>query len=81
MLLFQPNTLIAAFDWWDAYKSGASFFYGSSPEFELAAYTLCFKARSNSQCMLSMDGNDVTIQTYTNSNADFETVGTAYPAC
>ena len=39
------------------------FVVGTSPEFELAVYTLCFVARPNEVCRLRINGNDVFIQT------------------
>ncbi|XP_067933031.1 uridylate-specific endoribonuclease D-like [Watersipora subatra] len=57
-------------------KSGNSMFIGTSPEYELAVYTVCFFARPNQKCSFGMNGNLVTIQVYVNYD---KSLGSAYP--
>nr|XP_032656833.1 poly(U)-specific endoribonuclease-D-like [Chelonoidis abingdonii] len=57
---------------WTGYlKSIGSFFIGSSPEFELAVYTLCYKTRPNKLCTLSLGGKSAQIQTYSWANSEY----------
>lgn len=51
-------------------------FVGTSPEYEMAMYTICFLARPNAECTFDLNGNSVTIQTYKSYNG---VMGTAYP--
>ncbi len=64
------------------YTKSSSFFNGTSPEFELAAYTLCFMKRrsdrGNERCNLLMNGHIIPLDTIKkNDNA----ILTAYPFC
>ncbi|XP_067909848.1 uridylate-specific endoribonuclease A [Heterodontus francisci] len=60
-----PDILAMQFDWNGYYKQVGSGFIGSSPEFDFAIYTLCFIARPNAPCTVSLGGNTMKIQTYT----------------
>lgn len=42
-----PDIMAFQYSWTGYLKSVGSFFIGSSPEFELAVYTLCYKTRPN----------------------------------
>jgi len=59
-----------------ATKLGNTMFVGTSPEYEMAMYTICFLARPNAECTFDLNGNSVTIQTYKSYNG---VMGTAYP--
>lgn len=56
VLLFflQPNVRAAAFTWNGRNKSKGSFFLGSSPEFDLAVYSVCAMMYPNSLCNFSL---------------------------
>ncbi|XP_060776285.1 uridylate-specific endoribonuclease A [Neoarius graeffei] len=60
-----PDVLGTQFMWDGYYKSIGSALIGSSPEFDLAVYTLCYVTRPGKHCRLSFGGNQQTIQTYT----------------
>lgn len=60
-----PDVLAMQFNWNGYYKQVGSGFIGSSPEFDFAIYTLCFIARPNKGCKLSLGGNVMNIQSYT----------------
>lgn len=53
-------------------------FIGTSPELELALYTVCFRARSDAKCPVSLIGNKIKIQTWT-IGANDQYVATSYP--
>ncbi|KAM6188904.1 uridylate-specific endoribonuclease C-like [Sarcoramphus papa] len=59
-----PDVLALQYRWNGFLKSIGSTLVGSSPEFDLALYTLCYKTRPDSQCRLSLGGKAATIQTY-----------------
>ncbi|XP_056418580.1 uridylate-specific endoribonuclease D-like [Hyla sarda] len=59
-----PDVFTFQFKWSTHMKSVGSFFMGSSPEFEIAMYTLCYVTRPNRQCTVKLGGNPLKIQTY-----------------
>ncbi|KAK2716813.1 hypothetical protein QYM36_007081, partial [Artemia franciscana] len=65
--------------WKGMYKPVNSMFVGTSPELEMALYTLCFYARPEAKC--PMNGNSVKffIQTYPFKSRGKVYLGTAYP--
>ncbi|XP_041257171.1 poly(U)-specific endoribonuclease-A-like [Onychostruthus taczanowskii] len=72
-----PDVLSLRFRWDGHLKSRGSLLVGSSPEFDLALFTLCFLARPDSQCHVSLGGEATTIQTYTWDKQRL--VASAYP--
>ncbi|XP_062894514.1 uridylate-specific endoribonuclease A [Mobula hypostoma] len=60
-----PEILAMQFEWNGYYKEVGSEFIGSSPEFDFAIYTLCFIAKPNNTCKVSLGGKTMNIQTYT----------------
>ena len=78
---FQPDILKLGFSWLGYSKPVSSFFVRTSPEFEIALYTLCFTARANTGCRVSLNGVSRSITTHTMSGINPPTVGSAYPAC
>ena len=64
------------FTWLNANKPIGGGLVGTSPEYELALYTLCFYARPNSICPVQTNGVNFTIQTF---DFDGKFVGSAYP--
>eukprot|EP00918_Siedleckia_nematoides_P018899 GHVU01040356.1.p1 GENE.GHVU01040356.1~~GHVU01040356.1.p1 ORF type:complete len:271 (+),score=19.14 GHVU01040356.1:60-872(+) len=76
-----PNNLEKFGMTWSGYtKSVSSMWIRTSPEFEMAIYTICFHTRSGS-CATSINGSAQTITTYDMSGISPRTVGTAYPPC
>ncbi|XP_027559352.1 poly(U)-specific endoribonuclease [Neopelma chrysocephalum] len=59
-----PRVLGLQFSWDGFHKEVGSAFIGSSPEFELGLYTLCFLARPGRACHLSLGGHSLSIQTF-----------------
>ncbi|KAA0186112.1 hypothetical protein HAZT_HAZT001444 [Hyalella azteca] len=67
------------FTWYDAEKPIGGYLIGTSPEYELAVYTLCFFARPNAQCHVQTNGVEYFIQTYELQSNGLTLVGSAYP--
>ncbi|XP_035380339.1 poly(U)-specific endoribonuclease-A isoform X2 [Electrophorus electricus] len=63
--LSYPDVLGMQFMWDGYYKQIGSAIIGSSPEFDLAVYTLCYITRPSKKCLLSLGGKQLSIQTYT----------------
>ncbi|KAM8977550.1 uridylate-specific endoribonuclease D-like [Pelodytes ibericus] len=69
---------------WNTYsKSLGSLFIGSSPEFDIAVFTLCYVTRPDSLCTVSLGGLSLKIQTYTWANSSYGNgkryVASSYP--
>ncbi|CAG0901743.1 unnamed protein product [Darwinula stevensoni] len=58
------SLLKAQFEWEGERKPLTSMFVGSSPELEMALYTICFKTRSGKECPLTGNGKTFSIQTH-----------------
>ncbi|XP_069050528.1 uridylate-specific endoribonuclease A isoform X2 [Lepisosteus oculatus] len=78
-----PDVLGMQFNWDGYFKQVGSALIGSSPEFDLALYTLCYIARPGKQCRLSLGGKPLVIQTYTWDNSFYgngkKFIASAYP--
>ena len=74
---FKPSFLAHRMSLGNVSKPYSSFFIGTSPEFELALYTICFLKFPDGECNCKINSRRVKITTYgmrgTNS------LGTAYP--
>lgn len=80
LLHLQPDLIGSQFSWHhDLLKAKGSFFVGTSPEFEMAIYTICFLMKPNAACHIRLGGHSVSIQTYDNSNWSGQQIATAYP--
>jgi len=77
--LDQGGGLSFTFTWDGTSKPYGSMFLGTSPELEIALYTVCFITRPDSKCHVQMAGTDVYIQTWTFSQGGVTMVGSAYP--
>ncbi|XP_069828358.1 uridylate-specific endoribonuclease D-like [Dendropsophus ebraccatus] len=66
-----PDVFAIQFKWSNYLKSVGSFFIGSSPEFDIAMYTLCYVTRPNRLCTVKMGGNTLKIQTYSWDNSSY----------
>ncbi|CAI9553987.1 unnamed protein product, partial [Staurois parvus] len=79
-----PDVYSFQFKWSTYLKSLGSFFVGSSPEFDIAMYTLCYVTRANKRCIIRFNGHSVKIQTYTWANSSYGNgkryVASSYPA-
>ncbi|CAI9579880.1 unnamed protein product, partial [Staurois parvus] len=78
-----PDVLGKQFHWDGYLKEVGSQFIGSSPEFDFAMYSLCFIARPGKKCRISMDGHEMSIQTYEWTKNTYGNgkryIATAYP--
>lgn len=57
-----------------------SLFVGTSPELEIAIYTLCFELRPDSNCPISLNGKTFEMQTHTFRYRGKNLIGSAYAA-
>ncbi|MPC73325.1 Poly(U)-specific endoribonuclease [Portunus trituberculatus] len=55
------------FVWLSDTKPVGTVFVGTTPELEMALYTLCFLAKPNSRCPVQLNGKKFQIQTWTQS--------------
>ncbi|KAI5608216.1 poly(U)-specific endoribonuclease-A precursor, partial [Silurus asotus] len=78
-----PDVLGMQFMWDGFYKQVGSALIGSSPELDLAMYTLCYITRPGKQCLLSLGGKQLSIQTYTWDKTTYgdgrKYIASAYP--
>ncbi|KAM6100958.1 uridylate-specific endoribonuclease C-like [Pterocles gutturalis] len=78
-----PDVLALQFRWDGHLKSVGSTLLGSSPEFDLALYTLCHVTRPDHACHITLGGEAATIQTYAWANSFYgdnrRFVASAYP--
>ncbi|KAL6457964.1 hypothetical protein MHYP_G00331940 [Metynnis hypsauchen] len=82
--LSYPDVLGMQFMWDGYYKQIGSAIIGSSPEFDLAVYSLCYITRPGKLCQLRLGGNQLNIQTYTWDKTTYgdgkKYIASAYPA-
>ncbi|XP_060723307.1 uridylate-specific endoribonuclease A [Tachysurus vachellii] len=78
-----PDVLGMQFMWDGYYKQIGSALIGSSPELDVALYTLCYVTRPGKQCRLSLGGKQLTVQTYTWDKTTYgdgkKFIASAYP--
>ena len=60
-------------------KPSNSLFIGTSPELELALYTVCFELRADKDCRLAYGGKDFNIVTHSYRYRGKNLIGSAYP--
>ncbi|XP_018422096.1 PREDICTED: poly(U)-specific endoribonuclease-D-like [Nanorana parkeri] len=79
-----PDVYSFQFKWSTYVKSLGSFFVGSSPEFDIAMYTLCYVTRPNRMCTVRFNGHSARIQTYSWANSYYRNgkryLASSYPA-
>ncbi|KAL7832820.1 hypothetical protein SRHO_G00298380 [Serrasalmus rhombeus] len=82
--LSYPDVLGMQFMWDGYYKQVGSAIIGSSPEFDLAVYSLCYITRPGKLCQLRLGGMQLNIQTYTWDKTTYgdgkKYIASAYPA-
>merc|ERR1712142_674730 len=59
-------------------KSKTSFILGSTPEFDMALFTVCFLKHPNSVSKFKINGTTFMVQTWKNQDG---TLGSAYSLC
>ncbi|XP_073417527.1 uridylate-specific endoribonuclease isoform X2 [Dendrobates tinctorius] len=78
-----PDVLGKQFNWEGFHKEVGTQIIGSSPEFDIAVYSLCFISRPGKKCTVSMGGHEIAIQTYewtkNSYNNGKKHIATAYP--
>lgn len=67
------------FDWMNEEKPVGSMFIGTTPELEMALYTVCFITRPDSNCPVQLAGYKFSIQTWTYNSRGKKVIGSAYP--
>ncbi|KAJ8674412.1 hypothetical protein QAD02_005674 [Eretmocerus hayati] len=60
-------------------KPSTGVLIGTSPELEMALYTVCFLTRQNQRCPISLGGSRFNIVTYTFKFQGKNLIGSAYP--
>ncbi|KAM4044447.1 LOW QUALITY PROTEIN: uridylate-specific endoribonuclease D-like [Anomaloglossus baeobatrachus] len=66
-----PDVFAFQFNWSTYLKTLGSFFMGSSPEFDIAMYTLCYVTRPDSACTVQLGNASLKIQTYSWANSSY----------
>ncbi|XP_052089392.1 uridylate-specific endoribonuclease D-like [Mytilus californianus] len=74
----QPGILGVHFKWYNSYKKLSSLILGSSPEFEMACYTLCYYLHRNRDCQFNINGHTIRVKTYEVDNMPGDQIATAY---
>lgn len=67
------------YDWSNECKSIGSFFIGTSPELDLAVYTICFMTREGGKCYMQYNGVPFSITSYTLDQNGKTHIGSAFP--
>ncbi|XP_042873740.1 poly(U)-specific endoribonuclease-like [Penaeus japonicus] len=67
------------FDWLNTPKPKGSMMVGTSPELDMAMFTVCFLARPDSKCPVQMNNHEFRVQTWTLNYNGHVLVGSAYP--
>ena len=67
------------FTWNGDLKKYGSMFVGTSPELVMAVDTICFLARTDGVCPMSLNNAPIYITTYTLDYNEETYIGTAYP--
>uniref|UniRef100_A0A2M3YZB4 Putative polyu-specific endoribonuclease n=1 Tax=Anopheles braziliensis TaxID=58242 RepID=A0A2M3YZB4_9DIPT len=60
-------------------KPSNSLFVGTSPELEIALYTVCFQVRPDKECPLAVNGKPFTVKTFTFRYRGKNLIGGAWP--
>ncbi|XP_068226630.1 endoribonuclease CG2145-like isoform X2 [Palaemon carinicauda] len=67
------------FVWLNEEKPVGSIFVGTTPELEMALYTVCFVVMPDANCPVQLAGHRFSIQTWTYSSRGKPVIGSAYP--
>lgn len=80
LLLLQKGSIVKMHVKFNGHdKPVVSMFVGTSPELEMALYTVCFYARPNGNCPVSLGGTKFNIITRKFRYRGKDLIGTAYP--
>ena len=76
----NSGTLITnVFTWNGASKKIGSMFVGTSPELEMALYTICFVVKKEETCKMTLKNVPIQIKTHKMTQRNFDYIGTAFP--
>ncbi|PNH03929.1 Poly(U)-specific endoribonuclease-B [Tetrabaena socialis] len=75
----EDRLVSVQFSWKGEEKSVSTFFVGTSPEFELALYTMCFLCGEGEKTFLEIAQYDLNVVCYRISSKYGDKVATAYP--
>ncbi|XP_069689759.1 endoribonuclease CG2145-like isoform X2 [Periplaneta americana] len=67
------------YKWSNVLKPVGSMFVGTSPELEMALYTVCFLVHPDEKCQVRMAGKNFSIRTHTYRYRGKNTIGSAFP--
>ncbi|GLG92470.1 Poly(U)-specific endoribonuclease homolog [Gryllus bimaculatus] len=67
------------YKWSNVVKPVGSMFVGTSPELEMALYTICFLTRPDDRCQITLGNKVVTIRTHTFRYRGKNLIGSAFP--
>ncbi|XP_066941490.1 endoribonuclease CG2145-like isoform X2 [Macrobrachium rosenbergii] len=67
------------FVWLNEEKPVGSIFVGTTPELEIALYTVCFIVMPDANCPVQLAGHKFAIQTWTYDSRGKPVIGSAYP--
>nr|KAG5699948.1 hypothetical protein BaRGS_018247 [Batillaria attramentaria] len=73
----SPNLVALNYSWNGRHKGLGSFFLGTSPEFDMALYTLCALANTGA---VQLNGKYIHIQTHDISFVSGHQIASAYPS-
>lgn len=76
---FQGEIINDHFEWLGEPKNTGSMMVGTSPELDMAMFTVCFLARPDSKCPTQMNGQQFQVQTHPSDYDGHVLVGSAYP--
>ncbi|KAK3592443.1 hypothetical protein CHS0354_004874 [Potamilus streckersoni] len=74
----KPNIIGVHFTWHGRLKQYNAIIYGTSPEFDLAMYTVCFVLRHNRKCSFQLDGHPVSVHSFDLDRDGVKLIGTVY---
>lgn len=75
----KAKLVLLKFNWSGDVKPVGSMFVGTSPELEMALFTVCYFARPGNNCPMEISGNKFNIKTYSQTYNGRTYVGTAFP--
>jgi len=75
----ESGIIMFTYFWDKDNKPYGSMFVGTSPELEMALYTVCFLTMPDEKCYLKMGGQSLEIQTWTFDYKHNKMIGSAYP--
>ncbi|XP_014250564.1 poly(U)-specific endoribonuclease homolog [Cimex lectularius] len=75
----RGGVLKVRYTWNNVNKPAGTMFYGTSPEFEMAIYTVCFVTRKNDKCNIVLSGKPLQVLTYAFDVDGKSVISSAYP--